>query len=268
MAKGTTGSIELDVRGYFRDLDRFAKNWGLSGFDVLRIQTRLYGLDLQRNTPAAKRKGGLPGGLGKASSSKYKDPIERSIRRVGLPSKNITAIRKMRDQLGPRLEKTGTLRLVKILAPDASVGELVTEFKRKRRRSGRVPRQRERFVSVAGSKLKLANVMHVSRSTFRSALKVARKKVGFTKSGWNAAIVKLGGSARIPGFVRALGNSQGSIQQIKGRESLEIIMINKVPWASKFRRLLRGPERKRAKDLDKHLAIRLDQEINKENRKN
>lgn len=261
MAKGATGSMTVDIKGYFRQIDDFAKKWNLDANAVLRWQTGLYAQDLQRRTPAAKKRGGLPTKFAKVSASRYPDPVERDLRRVATPATDIAAITKLRDRFGERLEKTNRMRAVKIFAPEASASEIQRAHKQARTKHGRVPRSTERVIEIGGGRF--SNVMYVPESAFRGALRVAKKRVGIEKSGWNAGMRKYG--RRVPGWISRLGDGRGTVRERKRKDSLAIRMENRVPWVSRHKRLFVGAAQKRVNDLTKHAQKRLDKAAQREN---
>jgi hypothetical protein len=101
--------------------------------------------------------------------------------------------------------------------PSATEQDMASHHQRYRRKDGRVTEARAGSESGRNTlnigRWKFVNKMHVGRAAFRRYVKSVQKKVGKGKSGWATGLTyfaaKTGGAARIPGYVKKHGLSNG-----------------------------------------------------------
>lgn len=268
-AQAKRNGIRIDKPHFYRQIDRIAKEWRLAADDIAEDQHRLYLRDLQRRTPEARAGGGLPGSLKKVSSSKYKDPIERDLRRIFVPVRDLVALRVMRydilpstqgkDEWATGVSSQGTA--FQLFAPDATMQDMAAHHKAQRSRTtGRVTKAGSWTRDIG--RWKFANKMHVPQRTFRRYLRETKKKAGIARSGWNAGIYSVKGKP-VSARARRHGTRYGTGRVIRSATGIRLIAENNVPWIHRFRRLYAGAERTRARDLERQLRRGLDRYLDR-----
>ena len=272
-ARPMKSGIRLDKPHFFRQIDRIAKEWNLNAADIAEDQHRLYLRDLQRRTPEARAGGGLPGSLKKVSSSKYKDPIERDLRRIFVPVRDVVALRVMKYEIlaaskGRNEWTTGVSSqgsAFELFEPDASMIQMEMHHKSQRSKvTGRVTRAGSWTRDIG--RWKFANKMHVPKRTFNRYLRETKKKAGIARSGWNAGIYSAKGK---PVSVRARrhGIRFGTGQVQRKKDGIRLVAENNIRWIRRYKRLYAGADRTRKRDLERQLRKGLDRYLDRVNKR-
>ncbi len=230
----SSGNITIDTKSFNREVDKFAKRYGVSAKDVMHDQMRLWVKDLMKVTPPKT------GGQGKKA-------ILRDLRKIMVPMKDSKKLRFYEKTFG---------RYVPEYVFNY-IGKSLKEWHRgKRDRTGRVRDVNNAKHKVGG--YTFADKMYVKRSIFNKYLREKQKSVGKLKAGWLPAARLFG--LRAPAWVMKQASIRGSaVDRMKKDGSGFLEAVNSVPWAQEvIGRWVDFTRRTRVRDLQKHLQKRLD----------
>jgi len=273
--------MTVDTVDFRRQMAAFAKRYGLDVKDFVRDQARLMAADMVKAFPPSKQmlKGVTGAGTGKEalgtlgvkSEKALGDrAVERGIRTVVYPMTPIEVRRAVdiKGERGAKLlhnEKTGApwAVLSANYRPDAGTSTIKRKHRANRVR-GRVPRNAA--PDGALGTLPMSNKLHVRRANFNKYVRDAKKSVGRLKGGWAGAVVRLGGKPGPRWIARHTsgGTANGAIND-DGNGVINV--MNRVPYASAYRRIVAGGVRLREKKAAKRLKYIMGKLVREENNK-
>lgn len=250
-------SISFDPKPLERSLKQLGKEHGLAVRDLMNDQMRLWCLDVARIMPPKNKKQG-------------RQRIAKDLNQLFVPARDVTALRVLRNDYGPRLEhRVGVgnhAAMFDILAPDATLSEMHRHHEAMRDKRGRVIKA-ARFTHDLG-KIKFANKMYVNPRRLKQFKKALVARVGLLKAGWLDAadhFAKLSHAKdKMPRWVRKAGAGATGIGSHAGRMSASgngrIVSVNSVKYVGRHAStsLFRSAQARRERDVMKHLKKRLE----------
>ena len=276
--------ITVDTKGFAKQVDRLAREIGLTAKIVMRDQMRLWLNDLMKRFPPTGAKGLTATGKGSISASKQgKDRVAKDVRKVivGVDDADMKEMRQgeriflVHKTKGVEFGGTGAIYGVDrdLYDRSASMSRIRAHHERFRRKSdGRVTEARAGSEKGRNTlnigRWKFVDKLHVKKSAQRRYIRERQKQVGKLKAGWLPAAQVFG--ARPPAFVRKqatrLGSSSGlGTMNDSGDGFFEA--QNNVPYAGRFGRIMRFSAKVRQRDLDAQLRKKFTRKINLENQR-
>lgn len=233
--------IDVDVPRFKREVQRFAKKYGLTAKDVMLDQMRLWAADLANNTPHKS-----------ASYKKGREAVKRDCEKV----------------FG-RIDTVRNLNLLrKIAGSDTDIfGDVSMRswHQAQRSSSGRVKTPHPGSVKIG--KWTFTKKPHVTKREFNAYVRKRQKSVGRMRAGWLPGILRFG-AKRPATWVTRHGTSDGAARDMmKATGSGYLEMSNRVPYARRVASVVAFTARKRVTDLTKHLHKRLAKLADEENRR-
>jgi len=239
-----TSGITVDDMGFRRQVDDFARRYGLDAGIVMRDQMRLWAEDLVRNTPHKS-----------ATRKKVGDAIMRQLKSI----------------FG-RFRRASSLTWFRKKMIDGSWGGDVTIFDEvnmaahHRQRRGVAGKVRPLKKSIRVGSWTFGNKPQVSAREFNAYARKVKARIGQARAAWLPALIRWRGRMPASWITRHGSRFGRTLDRMMKDGSGFLLMAGKFKYnVNSIRSMVKFTARKRKNDLDRHLQKRLDKLVAQEN---
>jgi hypothetical protein len=218
--------MTVDIRGFRSDIRRVSHHFGLNMHAVLRDVHKQWTRDGLQKFPPRTRKIG---------HARLKSDFGKIFVRID----KMPALRAMHKRLGKTMGEHYF---------DLTGSSMNRVHQANRNSKGRV-RNRKEVYRKFGS-MSVVEKVHVHRVPYNRYLRTVAKRIGSLRAGFIPAAVKFG-VTRIPQWVSRNARQSGyAVDPTRDAKDPVFITGNRVPWAHRFRPLLRLLGQKRQRELN------------------
>ncbi len=237
MSNGTKGGLTVDVKGFKRWVEAFAKEYGFDAKDIMKDQMRLWQNQAVKVTPPPTFKKG-------------RDAVKRDINKLFVPLDKQQALDFFEEQFFDNQLLPSSVLFNK----EGNINRM-KGWHQSRRRGGKVRYKSSIVKRLAG--VEFVNEMYVPKRKLNAYIRARQKNVGLLKAGWGPGVDMFGG--KLPAFAQKQRRRTGDAQDRMKRDGSGFLeSVNAVPWASqRIGRAIEATAATRIRDLTTHLDKRV-----------